>query len=216
MVQEWRAKYAAAKTAMSERAGNPSVLIEIAAQHPLRDGLYPNNEFSARLDRGRELFETYKTGGREVEIYVPGSRHVFEGRADQVSLSDAGRCYLIEQGVPASAIHGDDLNVKYKGEEGVYGSADECFVAASYYQDSEFGVLASVCSPAQMLRKTLHYIEFGVVPLNFTVPVVDEFHDYLDELFEKIPRVIFGDSRLQGDSADAKKLRDERKPKDQQ
>jgi hypothetical protein len=67
-----------------------------------------------------------------------------------------------------------------------------------------------------MLRKTLHYIEFGVVPLNFTVPVVDEFHDYLDELFEKIPRVLFGDSRLQGDSADAKKLRDERKPKDEQ
>jgi hypothetical protein len=215
MVQEWRAKYLAARTAMSERAGNSSVLIEVAAQHPLRNGLYPNDEFSARLDRGRELFEIYKTGG-DVEIYVPGSRHVFEGHTDQVSLSDAGRCYLIEQGVPASAIHGEDLNVKYKGEEGVYGSADECFVAASYYRDSGFGGLASVCSPAQMLRKTLHYIEFGVVPLNFTVPVVDEFHDYLDELFEKIPRVLFGDSRLQGDSADAKKLRDERKPKDEQ
>lgn len=60
MVQEWRAKYLVAKTAMSERAGNSSVLIEVAAQHPLRNGLYPNEEFSARLDRGRELFETYK------------------------------------------------------------------------------------------------------------------------------------------------------------
>jgi hypothetical protein len=215
MVQAWRAKYLAAQAAMSKRAGNSSVLIEIAAQHPLRNGLYPNDEFRSRLDRGRELFETSKTGGN-VEIYVPGSRHVFEGRADKISLSEAGRCYLIEQGVPAFAIHGEDLNVKYKGKAGVYGSADECFVAASYYRDSGFGVLASVCSPAQMLRKTLHYIEFGVIPLNFTVPVVAGFHDYLDELFEQIPRVLFGDSRLQGDSADAKKLRDERKPKDGQ
>jgi hypothetical protein len=211
----WRAKYQSAQALMEERSCKPSTLIEIAAQHPLRDGLYPNDEFRSRLDRGCELFDTYKTGGT-VEIYVPGSRHVFEGHADKVSLSDAGRSYLITQGIPESVIHGEDLNIKYKGAAGVYGSADECFVAACYYKDSGFGVLASVCSPAQMLRKTLHYIEFGVIPLNFTVPTMGGFHDYLDELFEQIPKVLTVDPRLQGDSIEAEKLRDERKPKEGQ
>jgi hypothetical protein len=213
--EEWHAKYLSAQNLMKERAENSSTLIEIAAQHPLHHGLYPNEEFRARLDRGRELFDNYKTRSN-VEIYVPGSRHVFEGRADQVSLSEAGQSYLIGQGVPPSVIHGEDLNLKYKGAAGVYGSADECYVAACYYKDSGFGALASVCSPAQMMRKTLHYIEFGVIPLNFTVPTMDGFHDYLDELFEQIPRVLTIDSRLQGESMEAKKLRDERKPKDGQ
>jgi hypothetical protein len=208
----WRAKYLAARRFMAARASHERVLIEVAAQHPLADGLRPNEEFRARLDRGRELFHRYRDGGRFCEIYVPGSRHLFEGHADRVSLSEAGRAYLTEHGVPAVAIRGDDLNVKYKGDDGVYGSADECFVAASYYRDGEFGTLVSVCSPAQMIRKTLHYIEFGVVPLNFTAPVVDGFHDYMNELFVQVPQVLAIDPRVQGDSAEAKRLRAERKP----
>lgn len=197
---------------MASRAGNPRVLIEIAAQHPLTDGIRPNEEFSARLERGRELFGRYREEGRFCEVYVPGSRHVFRGTADRVSLSEAGQAYLTGRGVPAAAIRGDDLNIKYKGGEGVYGSADECFVTASYYRDGDFGVLASVCSPGQMIRKTLHYIEFGVVPLNFTTPVLDGFHDYIDELFTQVPHVLAVDARVQGDSTEAKRLRAERKP----
>jgi hypothetical protein len=208
----WRAKYLAARRFMAARAGRERVLIEVAAQHPLTGGLRPNEEFRARLDRGSELFHRYGGGDRFCEIYVPGSRHVFEGQADRISLSEAGRTYLAEHGVPAGAIRGDDLNIKYKGDDGVYGSADECFVAASYYRDGEFGTLVSVCSPAQMIRKTLHYIEFGVLPLNFTAPVADGFHDYLNELFVQVPQVLGVDARVQGDSAEAKRLRAERKP----
>ena len=212
----WNTKYSRARTLMEERAAIPHTLIEIAAQHPLDSGLYPNDEFRARLDRGKELFDVHKVASDQVEIYVPGSRHVFKGHPDRVSLSEAGRSYLITMGVPASAIHGEDLNSKYKGSEGVYGSADECFVTASYYKDSNFGTLISVSSPAQMLRKTLHYIEFGVVPLNVTAPTLNSFHDYIDELFEKIPGVLTVDPSLQGDSPEARRLRKERRPKDGQ
>lgn len=209
----WRAKYLAARSFMEARAGHERVLIEVAAQHPLADGLRPNEEFRARLDRGRELFQRYRDGGQFCEIYVPGSRHAVDGHADRISLSEAGCAYLTERGLPAAVIRGDDLNIKYKGDDGVYGSADECFVAASYYRDGEFGSLLSVCSPAQMMRKTLHYIEFGVVPLNFTAPVVNGFHDYLDELFVQVPHVLGVDARVEGDSAEARRLRAERKPK---
>jgi hypothetical protein len=210
----WRTKYSAARSFMAMRAGNPRVLIEVAAQHPLTGGVRPNEEFRTRLERGRELFDRYREGGHACEIYVPGSRHVIGEVTDRVSLSEAGCTYLAERGVPAAAVHGDDLNLKYKGSEGVYGSADECFVAASYYRDGDFGILASVCSPAQMIRKTLHYIEFGVVPLNFTAPVMEGFHDYIDELFIQVPYVLAVDSRVQGDSTEARRLRAERKPRD--
>jgi hypothetical protein len=207
----WRAKYLAARGFMAARAGHPRVLIEVAAQSPLDDGLRPNEEFRVRLDRGQELFRRYREDGQFCEVYVPGSRHAFHGRADRVSLSEAGGAYLAGRGVPSSAIRGDDLNVRYKGDEGVYGPADECFVAASYFRDAEFGTLASVCSPAQMIRKTLHYIEFGVVPLNFTAPVANGFHDYLNELFIQVPQVLGVNARVQGDSAEARRPRWERR-----
>lgn len=209
----WRAKYLAARGFMAERAGQPRVLVEVAAQYPLEDGLRPNEEFRARLDRGQELFRQYREEGQFCEVYVPGSRHAFHGRADRVSLSEAGSAYLAERGVPSNAIRGDDLNVRYKGDSGVYGSADECFVAASYFRDAAFGTLASVCSPAQMIRKTLHYIEFGVVPLNFTAPVANGFHDYLNELFVQVPQVLGVDARVQEDSAEARRPWPKRRPR---
>jgi hypothetical protein len=208
----WTAKLDAARATMKERAVASSVLIEIAAQHPLVDGVLPNEEFRTRLDRGKELFDAFRASGRAVEVYVPGSRHMFDGQPDLISLSSAGKSYLESLSIPSELIHGEDLNYRYKGTDGVYGSADECFVASQYFKDGLFGTLASVTSPAQMLRKTLHYIAFGVVPQNFTAPTIDSYHDYIDELFLAIPRVLAVDSTLQGDSKDAERLRAERKP----
>jgi hypothetical protein len=211
----WRAKYVSAQAFMEERAKEFSgVLIEVAAQHPLTDGLYPNEEFQARLDRGKELFDIYTATTEKVEIYVPGSRHVFNGQADLISLSEAGKRYLELQGLPAHAIRGDDLNSRYKGKDGVYGSADECFVTASYFKDENYSTLVSVVSPMQMVRKTLHYIEFGVIPLNHTAPTATSFHDLIDELFERVPLVLAEGPAFKGDSAEARRLRTERKPKD--
>jgi hypothetical protein len=188
-------------------------LIEVAAQHPLVNGTRPGVEFSSRLDLGKSLYDELTQSGRDVELYVPGSIHVHEGRPDKISLSKAGRLYLEALGVPSTHIHGDDLNDRYKGREGVYGSADECFVAARYFTENPFGLLVSVVSPAQMLRKTLHYIEFGVVPLNHTAPTCESYHNYLYELFEKIPHVLLVDRTLQdGASGEAQRLRDQRMP----
>ena len=111
-----------------------------------------------------------KKNGIKVEIYVPGSTHVFKGHADKISLSKAGINFLSQLGIPLEALHGDDLNIKYKGMDGVYNSADECFVAASYFKDNNFGRLYSVLSPVQLFRKTFHYMEYGVLPQNYNAP----------------------------------------------
>jgi hypothetical protein len=211
--QYWKNKYDSAVDFMKSRQTIPSVLIEIAAQHPLDEGKYPNKEFSRRLLFGRSLYEKAITEGKSVEIYVPGSCHVHNGIADEVSLSVAGTKFLLENGVPENLLHGEDLNKKYKGEKGVYNSADECFVATNYFKDTNFGKLYCVCSPAQMMRKTIHYLEFGVLPLNFTVPLAETHHNYFYEIFEAIPYALFVDPDMQSnDSVKANKLRQERTP----
>ncbi|WP_433065604.1 hypothetical protein [Dactylosporangium sp. CS-033363] len=211
--EQWRERYEAARAAMRARRGTPGALIEVAAQHPLAGGVTPGVEFAARLERGAELYRQLRAGGERVEVYVPGSRHRAGEVDDAVSLSAAGTRYLREAGLPAADLHGDDLNARYKGAEGVFGSADECFVAARYFLDAGFGRLYSVCSPSQLMRKTLHYIAFGVVPLNVTAPVDEPFHDYLYELFEAVPHVLGVDGTLQGPgSREAERLRRERRP----
>jgi hypothetical protein len=211
--RDWYRKLAVARSFMEAHRSNPKVLIEIAAQHPLDAGARPNREFAVRLDRGKDLFLQLRDVGRPVELYVPGSRHQFQGKPDAISLSAAGRAYLEAMGISPECIHGDDLNERYKGEDGVYGSADECFVTAAYFKENDFGHLLSVVSPAQMLRKTLHYIQFGVLPLNYTAPAIDSYHNFLDELFEQIPYVLLVDNTLQGPTSQmAKRLREERRP----
>jgi hypothetical protein len=209
----WERQYQLAHEFMASRRGDRSILIEIAAQHPLVDGVRPNEEFASRLDLGRRLYWEFSTEGRSVELYVPGSRHRDGDIVDSISLSAAGKAYLIDLDVPDEAIHGDDLNLKYKGRDGVYGSADECFVAASYFKDRSFGSLASVVSPAQLFRKTLHYLAFGVIPLNYTAPTTTGYHNYITEIFENIPHVLFANHDLQApDSSSAQHLRDQRRP----
>lgn len=210
--RDWEEKQNEALRLMEGRSHFNDILIEIAAQHPLVDGRYPNAEFSARLDAGVVLFEKYRTEGRPAEIYVPGSRHVFDGMADEISLSSAGASYLEAKGIPSSVLHGNDLNHRYRGDSGVYGSADECFVASSYFKDQQFGALVCICSPAQMMRKTLHYIEFGVLPLNYTVPTRNAFHSYVFEAIYAVPRVLNVDATVDPESTGGQRLRRERKP----
>lgn len=209
----WEEKYSQAISFMESRFHIPAILIEVAAQHPLIDGLYPNEEFKKRLSLAKEIYEQETKAGNRIEIYVPGSIHMFEGKSDKVSLSEAGEQFLIDQGIPSTSIHGEDLNKKYKRNEGVYNSADECFVTASYFKDENFGQLYSIHSPVQVFRKTLHYLEFGVLPMNFTAPSPKMFHNYIGEIFEAVPYVLFEDHNLQGrNSIRSKELRKQRKP----
>jgi hypothetical protein len=198
---------------MDSRRAVPKVLIEVAAQHPLIDGRLPGEEFAQALLLGKQLFNRLRRMGNTVEIYVPGSLHKDHGVADQVSLSTAGRNFLLARRVPSNSIRGDSLNERYKGAAGVYCSADECFVAASYFRDGGFGRLIMVVSPMQLFRKVLHYIAFGVIPESHATSVVSTFHNPIDEAFSAIPTVLLLDPTQQSpDSELATIYRSERKP----
>ena len=183
-------------------------LIEVAAQHPLSDG-NPVAEFQARLDYACQLYQSLCASGKHTHIYVPGSVH----HPDRCSLSEAGTRYLIKSGIPEENLLGDEMNRKYKGEDGVYNSADECYVSSRIFTDGQYGHLHVVCSPHQMLRKQLFYMAFGVLPYFHTVPCDMYAHNPIYELFEAIPDVIFRDHTWQDEhSFNGNRTRRERKP----
>jgi hypothetical protein len=183
---------------ISDRGG---VLIEVAAQHPLDNGMFPNEEFSARLELAAKLYKQLKTEDRQVKIFVPGSIH----KGDKISLSMAGEYWLLDLGVPSTDVLSEGVNVVYK-PTGVYNSIDECYVACCLFDDLGYGELHCVCSPAQVMRKALGYIEYGRIPQFHTAPVADMFHNYIEELFVNIPKVLNNEW-----DAEAEILRKERK-----
>ena len=94
------------------------VLIEVAAQHPLKDGVYPDIEFKKRLDLGVRLYNKYKDLGYKVSIYVPGSLH----KGDKIALGDAGRNYLIKNKINIDDILATEVTEELSDGNGVYGS----------------------------------------------------------------------------------------------
>ncbi|MBR1600323.1 MAG: hypothetical protein IJ677_01955, partial [Alphaproteobacteria bacterium] len=120
----WLDKYEKALSAMdtAKKQGN-GTLIEVAAQHPLKEGKYPAGEFQTRLNMGIKLYKEF-SDKENIKFYIPGSRHQENGKADLVSLSEAGKNYLISKGIPQSNIFADDANYEIMGEKGVYNSTD--------------------------------------------------------------------------------------------
>jgi len=73
--------------------------------------------------------------------------------------------------------------------------------------------LLSVVSAGQLLRKMLHFVDFGVYPLMHSVPTLEAAHDPVVEALVMIPDVVFEDSNLQGtDSRRAIAFRRSRMP----
>jgi hypothetical protein len=210
----WEKKFARAKTNMVEKQSFcTDALIEVAAQHPLMADGTPSKEFQARLDHAAALYTRLAQDNIHAVLYVPGSIHMHNGIVDTQSLSAAGKQYLLAKGIPESALLGDDENQKYKGDWGVYNSADECYVASQLFQHGNFKQLHCVCSPNQMLRKQLFYMEFGVLPYFHTVPCENMAHSFLHELFDTIPDVITNDHDWQSEgSVNGTKTRLERDP----
>lgn len=208
----WKEKYEQARINTAKCLKRPGVLIEVAAQHPLLDGKWPNEEFEKRLLLGKEIYLRKRSGGESVKIFVPGSLHRFEGVVDDLSLSRAGTNFLIEQGVPIEDVYGDDANLKFKGAEGVYNSSDECYVATQLFEELSYGKLHCVCSSAQMMRKALSYIQFGMLPHFHTVTTDKMYHNYIDEIFKAIPILIRDGNGLQGNSEAGEQMRKLRNP----
>lgn len=211
LYESWAEKYRLAQANMTERTGD-GILIEVAAQHPLVEGLFPNEEFEKRLLLALSLYTELKSSSSRVRIYVPGSIHMENGRVDQISLSEAGRRFLLNKGVPAHDIYGEDMNQKFKGTAGVYNSSDECYVSSQIFESEGFMKLHCVCSSAQAMRKVLSYIYFGYVPYVHTVSCDKMYHSYINEVFRDIPILLADGTALQGASDEANRLRRLRKP----
>lgn len=210
--QYWEELYQKAKINMIMHAQFQGELIEVAANHPLING-QPSPEFQARLDYAALLYKRLKDQDKIIKIYVPGSLHMANGIIDECSLSQAGKEYLIKKGIDSENIMGDEMNIKYKGEDGVYNSSDECFVATQIFNDYSFCRLHTICSQNQAIRKQLFYIAFGVIPFVHTTSCDVLAHDFIYELFEATPNIIYNDHTWQDkDSPDGNRTRNERKP----
>lgn len=202
----WLDKYEKALSAMeaARKSGN-GVLIEVAAQHPLKDGLYPAEEFQARLDLGIMLYKEL-SNNQVVKFYIPGSQHQENGKADLVSLSEAGKNYLISKGVSQENIFADDANYEIMGEKGVYNSTDECYVSCKLFEKYNFKELHLVCSPNQMMRKMLCYIDFGYFPNIHTASYNKMYHNPINEIFECIPKVLENNQKAQDETRNARRV----------
>ena len=82
----WEEKEKIAVFNTKKRKRNRKVLIEVAAQHPLTDGLYPNEEFAARL--GKEVEESKPTND-VVDIVM--------SKGTSTSTSTTGRMSILLQ-----------------------------------------------------------------------------------------------------------------------
>ena len=192
-IEQWKEKEIEAKFKTQGRKNlYKKILIEVAAQHPLSEGKFPGEEYAKRLDIACELME------EDVYIYLPGSLHI----PDKISLSEAGKEYLLQKGVPEDRI--------ITTEDEVYNSTDECKVASRILLENEFAELICICSPAQLMRKALSYISFGVYP-SFRIASCEElFHLYVEEAIRNIPILLNGGEGLEREK---KRLYEERKLK---
>lgn len=192
-IDQWKEKELEAKCKSKGRKNlYKKILVEVAAQHPLREGKFPGEEYTKRLDIACELMK------EDVYIYLPGSWHI----PDKISLSEAGKEYLLKKGVPEDKITTTD--------DEVYNSTDECKVASRILIENEFAELICICSPAQLMRKALSYISFGVYP-SFRIASCEElFHSYVEEAIRNIPILLNGGEGLEREK---KRLYEERKLK---
>lgn len=165
-----------------------NVLIEVAAMHPLDNGK-PGTEFQDRLIQAIELYNIEKGKGNNPIIYIPGSLHYVMNsknntpQIDSQPLSEAGKEFLIKQGIPESAIRANIINLDIKGEDGVYNSGDECYVATQIARNENCGRIISVVSPVQIYRKALFYQEFGYNPEIYATGSEKTAHNYIGETF---------------------------------
>lgn len=192
-INQWKEKEMEAKYKSKGRKNlYKKILIEVAAQHPLKKGKFQGEEYAKRLDIACELI------GEDVNIYLPGSLHI----PDEIPLSEAGEEYLLQKGIP------EDKIITTNDE--VYNSTDECRVASRILIENEFAELICICSLAQLMRKALSYISFGVYPL-FRIASCDElFHSYVEEAIRNIPILLNGGEELEREK---ERLCEERKPK---
>jgi hypothetical protein len=169
---------------------NEKVLIVVASQHPLVDGVYPNKDFAARLDKSIEIYNKIDNEGRYiVKICVLGSRHrIKDGNGnyinDKISLAQAGFNYLKSNNIKKinkSDIYAVRKNKKY-APDGVYSTIEECKVVSEIFKHEGFKKLICIASKEQIGRIEGAYKYFGLVKnIEFIgLDEIDGFHKSVD------------------------------------
>ena len=92
------------------------------------------------------------------------------------------------------------------GEKGVYNSTDECYVSCKLFEKYNFKELHLVCSPNQMMRKMLCYIDFGYFPNIHTASYEKMYHNPINEIFECIPKVLENNQKAQDETRNARRV----------
>lgn len=64
-----------------------------------------------------------------------------------------------------------------------------------------------VCSPNQMMRKMLCYIDFGYFPNIHTVSSEKMYHNPINEIFECIPKVLENNQEYQDEIRDNRRVK---------
>ena len=142
------------------------ILIEVASQHPLLNGITPGREFSLRLDKGIELYKKLVKQKNQVKIYVPGSRHriMVDGHYvdDKISLSEAGYNYLVAHGFPKNDIYALEKSKQY-APDGIYSTIEECETTSKIFKNEKFERLYSIAASEQIGRMQGAYEYFGIL-----------------------------------------------------
>lgn len=141
-------KYLLFRLGKSHSKAGP-VLIAVAAQHPLQDGITPGPGYRLRLERALKIYE-----GVKAKIVICGSLH----RGDKIPLWQAGMNYLLERGVPKT-----DLIVL----PDAYNCMEECLAFGQYYRTAKQATLLEVVEPRhKALRNKIAFLWMaGWVPL---------------------------------------------------
>lgn len=201
----WDRLYDEALEFMDSVRPNLGTFIEVAAQHPLKDGLTPGPEFTARLEAAAELYHL-EDNPVKCHIYVPGGKHKQGDVEDKVSLSEAGITYLHERClIPLNCLHGQEDNLRITHGAGVFNSDDECYVSSFLFKESGYGRFICVCSPGQMMRKALSYLKYGCLPDFHTVSVPHSHHRIPWEACVGIPKMVNIGAAMTRNERDARK-----------
>ena len=148
--------------AMEQDPNRDGALLLVCAQHPLMPDGRPGKAFTARLDEAIMRYSMMKRQGQRVTIRVPGAVHF----GDKISLAEAGRRYLIENGIPEEDISADGTE-----ENGT----DEVTFAYNIFEQAQHKQFHICCGENQVPRNKMACIELlGFWPYFHTATVPEE------------------------------------------
>lgn len=133
------------------------------AQHPLNPDGTPGPEYEQRLEKALQVRDELEANGLIMADFMTfGGVH--EGH-EMMTLAEAGRSWLIENGVEAEAIK--TCPVVYSGND------EDRLAAEEFLGNPEYSQIHVVMSAGQWERARLYYIFCGVQPEFHAITFLD-------------------------------------------